>query len=43
MPEYDITTYPEGYKKAMETALDFLPEEQREEFMFGLMCFIISC
>lgn len=31
-----INTYPEGWEKVKES-LDFVPEEEREGFLFGLM------
>ena len=36
MPEQTLFTYPEGWNE-MLAALDFLPEEQREGFLQGLV------
>ena len=43
MEEYNVTTYPEGYQMVISRELNFLPEDQREDFMFSLLCFMISC
>ncbi len=43
MSNYDVTSYPDGYKKVLDEELDFLHKEEREGYMIGLIKFMITC
>ncbi len=43
MEKYDVTEYPEGYRRVMNEELGSKPEEEREGYMIGLIRFMISC
>lgn len=42
MSDKDIFSYPEGYEKVKKESFDFIPEDQREEFMQSFLYVITS-
>jgi len=41
MKNTDYMTYPEGYDAVAET-FDFIPEEERREFLFNLIMMLLT-